>query len=314
MNNFRYWCATHVFQSQYTIQIVRCTKPECCGPWRSNYIQVFPHRFLPPPVPFHRSSDGVRLENIESTLANLELISPYYGSLFQRIQFHGIVIRGTECQLLPFDGYCPSVQKKIQTRTCTICKQYIPSASRLCNHYKVHQRRYASKYIDFNNNNKSKDEVEVLTDEDDPIDPNDLPLTQINMGQNGIFLFNNMLDWITSDFEEDPVTQPKPKTVAATAMAMIRQERQLVAEANAVIAENAKTNEKSSSTTTLNDGDVQSVVTISVDKALSLNDNSDLPEIKVEQEDVCDALEQLNVLDDQTNDSYDDISDLIDKI
>ncbi len=47
---FRYWCATHVLQTQYTIQIVRCSSISCCGPWRSNYIQVFPHRFLPAPV------------------------------------------------------------------------------------------------------------------------------------------------------------------------------------------------------------------------------------------------------------------------
>jgi hypothetical protein len=32
-----YWCAMHVLQTQYTLQIVRCNSIECCGPWRSNY-------------------------------------------------------------------------------------------------------------------------------------------------------------------------------------------------------------------------------------------------------------------------------------
>ncbi|CAF2145043.1 unnamed protein product [Rotaria magnacalcarata] len=309
-----YWCATHVFQTQYTIQIIRCTKPECCGPWRSNYIQVFPHRFLPPPVPFNRSSQGVRLEKIESTLANLKPISPYYGTLFQRIQFHGIVMRGTQNQLIPFDAYCPSVQSKLDSRRCTICKQYIPSATRLRDHYKVHQQRYASKYTSCNNNSNNKEEE--LVDEDDPMDPSDLPLAPINISQNGVFLYVNMVDWLKSDFEDDPVAEPKSKSIAAKANAMIREEKQLVAEAAAAIAESAKLIEKSArtKTTTIQNDVIQSVATISVDNALSSNGNFDVSEIKLEQDDVSNALEQLNVADDKIDNSYDDLSDLIDNI
>ncbi|CAF3513878.1 unnamed protein product [Rotaria sp. Silwood1] len=306
-----YWCATHVFQTQYTIQIIRCTKTECCGPWRSNYIQVFPHRFLPPPVPFHRSSRGVRLEKIEATFANRYSISSYYGTLFQRIQFHGIVMRGTQNQLLQFDAFCPSIQNKIYSRTCTICKQYIPSPTRLRNHYKVHQQRYGLKCTDYNNNKE-----EEIIDDDDPIDPSDLPLAPINISQNGVCLFTDMTDWLKSDFEDDPVTEPKPKSIAATAMAMIRKEKQLVAEATAAIAESSKLIQKTktTTTTTIQNDVIESIATISVDNALSSNDIDDVPEIKVEQEDVADALQQLNVIDDKINNSYDDLSDLIDKI
>ncbi|CAF1119590.1 unnamed protein product [Adineta steineri] len=295
-----YWCATHVFQTQYTIQIIRCTKPECCGPWRSNYIQVFPHRFLPPPVPFHRSSRGVRLGEIESSFANEKPISPYYGTLFQRIQFHGIVVRGTQTPLLPFDAYCPSLHNKLSSRTCSICKQYIPYAIRLRNHYRVHQQRYTSKYADCNNNKE-----EEFNDNTDPIDPSDLPLSQINISHNGVFLFTDMIDWLKSDFEDDPIVEPKSKSIAANAMAAIRKEKQLVAEATAAIADTSLLGGKSK---------IDSVATISVDNALSSNDNIDIPEIKVETEDVSDAIEQLHVTDDRISDSYDDLSDLIDKI
>jgi hypothetical protein len=293
----RYWCATHVFQTQYTIQIIRCTKPECCGPWRSNYIQVFPHRFLPPPVPFDRSSRGVRLAEINSSLANIKPISPYYGTLFQRIQFHGIVVRGTQNPLIPFDAFCPSVQTRLHSRTCAICKQYVPSSTRLRNHYRVHQQRYTSKYIDLNNNKE-----EEFIDEIDPIDPSDLPVSQINISQNGIFLFTDMSDWLKPDFEEDPMVEPKQKSIAANAMAMIRKDKLLIAEANAALAESAITIGKPT---------VESVATISVDNALSSNE---IPEIKIENEDVSDAIGQLNVSDDRISDSYDDLSDLIEKI
>ncbi|CAF1319118.1 unnamed protein product [Rotaria sordida] len=56
-----YWRAIHVLQTQYTLQIIRCNSIECCGSWRSNYNEVFPHRFLPAPVPFERTPYGIRM-------------------------------------------------------------------------------------------------------------------------------------------------------------------------------------------------------------------------------------------------------------
>lgn len=85
-----YWCAMHVLQTQYTLQIIRCNSIECCGPWRSNYIEIFPHRFLPAPVPFERTPYGVRMADRDYQKGQ------FYGSLFQRIQFHGVVIQHTQ--------------------------------------------------------------------------------------------------------------------------------------------------------------------------------------------------------------------------
>ncbi|CAF3380058.1 unnamed protein product [Rotaria socialis] len=127
-----YWCVTHVVQTQYTLQIIRCNSVECCGPWRSNYYRVFPHRFLPAPVPFERTMHGVRMADRDYQKGQ------FYGSLFQRIQFHGIVIQHTQAEMLPFDYCCASVKKELKKRTCRICQQYIPSAYRMKNHYKIH--------------------------------------------------------------------------------------------------------------------------------------------------------------------------------
>ncbi|CAF4435400.1 unnamed protein product, partial [Rotaria magnacalcarata] len=38
----------------------------------------------------------------------------FYGSLFQRIQFHGVVIENTQNEMLPFDYCCSSVKKEIR--------------------------------------------------------------------------------------------------------------------------------------------------------------------------------------------------------
>ncbi len=329
IDTLRYWCATHVFQTQYTIQIIRCTKPECCGPWRSNYIQVFPHRFLPPPVPFDRSSSGVRLGELESSIANIHPISPYYGTLFQRIQFHGIVMLKTNNALLPFDSFCPSIQTKLHSRICSICKQYIPTATRLRNHYRVHQQRYASNSIDY----KYNKEEEELIDEPDPIDPNEMSSYQINPLQNGVFLFSDMIEWLKSDFEEDPVVETKPKSSVTIANAMIREEKQLQLAAAAALGISSITSLVPPPRPTTTTTNIQPVATISVDDALtSTNENICLTEIKIENEidintendNVLDAMEHLVVTDNETDscavqnenllNQYDDLSDLIDQM
>ncbi|CAF0887164.1 unnamed protein product [Adineta ricciae] len=330
-----YWCATHVLQTQYTIQIIRCNNPSCCTPWRSNYIQVFPHRFLPPPVPFNRSSRGVKMAEIESSSAATNPVSPFYGNLFQRIQFHGIVINRTHNELLPFDACCPSLQTKLPTRVCSICKQYIPSALRLRNHYKIHQQQYASNFLDYNNNKE-----EDCLEDDDLHDPYEMSMVQIKPTQNSVCLFTDMIDWLRSDFEDDPVVDVKAKSTAATASAMIRKDKQMQAAAAAAAAaavqsttitataataiqeEQGMTMTTRSRTvtreqvTTVTSGDTQISTTTMTTETQYLN------ETQTENGSMLDALEQLGVGDDGTSSigngpsqqSWDDLDDLIDKI
>ncbi|CAF3356407.1 unnamed protein product [Rotaria socialis] len=179
-----YWCAMHVLQTQYTLQIVRCNSVECCGPWRSNYVEVFPHRFLPSPVPFERTPYGVRMAEKDYQKGQ------FYGSLFQRIQFHGVVIENTQNEMLPFDYCCSSVKKEIRKRICKICNQYIPSAYRMKNHYRIH----AQHYEDFDH------------DQDDTLpstQPTDTTNTNENQTTTAPPVFKTeMLDWLRSDFDD----------------------------------------------------------------------------------------------------------------
>ena len=66
------WKNVHVQQSQYMLQIVKCTDQSCCK-FRTNYLTYFPERFLPPPVPLKCTVDG------------LEISEGKFGSLFQAI-------------------------------------------------------------------------------------------------------------------------------------------------------------------------------------------------------------------------------------
>ncbi|CAF5040869.1 unnamed protein product, partial [Rotaria sp. Silwood1] len=168
-----YWCATHVLQTQYTLQIIRCNSVECCGPWRSNYLEIFPHRFLPSTVPFERTPYGVRMAERDYQRGQ------FYGSLFQRIQFHGVVMQHTQ----------------VETK---ICNQYIPSAYRMKNHYKIH----AQHYDDFDHDQEDRLPAPPETTD---IATNSIESQQITTAPSQpppqLVFKTEMLDWFRSDFD-----------------------------------------------------------------------------------------------------------------
>lgn len=53
------WLARHVRQSQYVLQIIKCSDVTCCLEWRSNWLKVVTFRFLPAPYPLHQTMNGV---------------------------------------------------------------------------------------------------------------------------------------------------------------------------------------------------------------------------------------------------------------
>ena len=53
------WKAYHVRQSQYFLQIVKCTNPKCCSSFQSSYLKVVPKRFLPSPLPVVHTRNGI---------------------------------------------------------------------------------------------------------------------------------------------------------------------------------------------------------------------------------------------------------------
>ncbi|CAF1354174.1 unnamed protein product [Rotaria magnacalcarata] len=151
------------------------------------YLNIF-SSFFPPPVPFNRSSRDVKMAEIESSSATIDLMSPFYRNLFQRIQFHGIIINRTHNGLLQFDTCCPLLQIKLSSHIFSICKQYLPTSIRLCNHYKIHQQQqqHASNFLDYNNN------TEDFLDDNDLNDPYEMSMIQIKPTQNGVCLFTDI--------------------------------------------------------------------------------------------------------------------------
>jgi hypothetical protein len=262
------------------------------------------------------------MAEIESSSAITNPISPFYGNLFQRIQFHGIVINRTHNDLLPFDACCPSLQVKLPSRICSICKQYIPSSIRLRNHYKIHQQQYASNFLDYNNNKE-----EDYLDDNDLQDPYEMSFRQIKPTQNSVCLFTDMIEWLKSDFEDDPVVDTKAKSTAATASAMIRKDKQMAAALTATTTATTTTTVVQQATTMTR---MTRSKTITKEQISTLNDDTQttttdsvcLADVQTENGSMLDAMEQLAMIDDNASSighapsqqSWDDLEDLIEKI
>lgn len=111
--------------------------------------------------------------------------------------------------MLPFDHCCSSVKKELRKRTCRICNQYIPSAYRMKNHYRIHAEHYENFDHDFDETtcNNTSDQ------NDNPVTTAELPVFK-----------SEMLDWLQSDFDQFELN---PKSTQVTSDRMTRSMKKL---------------------------------------------------------------------------------------
>lgn len=93
--------------------------------------------------------------------------------------------------MLPFDFCCSSVKKELRKRTCKICNQYIPSAYRMKNHYKIH----AQLYEDFDHD---QDET---GNSSQPATTNRITTNDEQTATAPPEFKTEMLDWLRTDFD-----------------------------------------------------------------------------------------------------------------
>ena len=109
------WKAKYVRQSQYMLQIVNCSDKSCCKQWRTNYLEFFPQRFLPAPVPI-TAENGLQIDREKGKFQS---------------QFQSLFLASSLKLDVCYDEYCPSLQENnaegeriIKRRSCKICKLY----------------------------------------------------------------------------------------------------------------------------------------------------------------------------------------------
>ena len=112
--------------------------------------------------------------------------------------------------MLPFDYCCASVKKDLKKRTCRVCHQYIPSAYRMKNHYKIH----AQHFDDLEQEKEEEGEGEgiessstlpMIKDGSKKMKESILhPMTTTTTtdGGGGGACKTEMLDWLRADFDQ----------------------------------------------------------------------------------------------------------------
>ena len=108
------WKANHVRESQYLLQIVKCTDKACCSPFLSSYLKIMKDRFLPPPLSVVYSSTGIKWAKDDKEAS--------YLSLFQNIALNGSLLpkhASTKFpKNVPYDYSCPSTKDTLTDRVC----------------------------------------------------------------------------------------------------------------------------------------------------------------------------------------------------
>ena len=137
MHNFcKNWVAKHVRQSQYVLQVVRCTDIICCGDWRSNWTAVVHSRFLPAPYPLQQTSAGFCIPT-PSDHVKMDSKNTPFVSLSTRLSLRLISNAAKGMKEVPYELYCPKVQEKIKERMCPKCGRNFPSKTAKTRHGKA---------------------------------------------------------------------------------------------------------------------------------------------------------------------------------
>ena len=107
----------------YFTMFSKCNDTSCCKPSRSPFFQIYPNRFVNPPVAIDRSSNVIKLADPAVVTPKTRLIDP--------LQARAMNIGLDD---IPFDLHAPSARDHIAERTCPVCRKYFSSHAQMVRH------------------------------------------------------------------------------------------------------------------------------------------------------------------------------------
>ncbi|XP_071575574.1 uncharacterized protein [Temnothorax nylanderi] len=200
------WYCRHVRESQYLLQISKCTESKCCGDLRSSLRIILQDGFIPPPCPLQQTKTlDIPLPK-DSANAN-------FCPLFVQLSLNIEIPSRPDFILTPYDFYCPTVQTQLNKRTCPTCGLYFASNKNVKSHCQlVHKyqcarteklqpikliRRRAGQSLcltPYTNNNV----YDIEWYEDDEIDVERLEEPEEQNNEPVIPVINSISDWLVS--------------------------------------------------------------------------------------------------------------------
>ena len=157
------WVAVHCRISQCFLQIVKCLDEACCGNMRTNWVGIFPDRFLPAPVPVRQTHGGPSVPRVN----DVKLTDKFPG-LWRRLAINEL-IPASKYSPLPYDTYCPSVKVDVPRRTCNMCEVYYPSIAAKQRHQKACHVEVDEECADDDEVKSDDDNSAVLGEDEAPV-------------------------------------------------------------------------------------------------------------------------------------------------
>lgn len=127
------WYDRHVFQSQYFLQILKCSNIRCCKERRSSLFTFLPSNGMPSPIPIKQTNDGLKITGENEVKKFASLFATLAISDKSKIEMMQVPLQ--KSVNIPYDMFCPSVQTKLDNRTCS-CGRYFSSVSSMKVHLK----------------------------------------------------------------------------------------------------------------------------------------------------------------------------------
>ena len=128
----------HVIETQYLTAILSCDDRTCCPTPRTSISSFFPGRRIPALIPIVKTIKGPVALKMEPNLHKQKLL---FLDIFGRIVLERkLMPRDLSEQydgLLPYDAYFPTLQDKVESRTCKYCKKYHSSKKSLNRHLRL---------------------------------------------------------------------------------------------------------------------------------------------------------------------------------
>jgi len=135
------WVARHVQQLRYSLQIVKCGKANCCKPFATDWMRVFPQRFLPPPAVYKFGPRGLQPVEPEEYIKDPN--KKYkFASLKERLLLQLKPNAASKYIRPPFDIYCPSMQEKLAKSICKVCGSSWPCPAAMKRHAVCHKNTF----------------------------------------------------------------------------------------------------------------------------------------------------------------------------
>ena len=140
------WLSDHVLQTRYGLQIVKCLDRKCCEEFKTNWNEIFPNRFIPPPAVYKFGPTGKEIVEPSIYFANISNHSLKFAPLNERLITK---LKSKESEKskkgvsrpMPFDSYCPSMESKLDQCICPKCGLSWPCQAAVKRHLKAHDNR-----------------------------------------------------------------------------------------------------------------------------------------------------------------------------